>query len=263
MRLDQTLESLLIEASVKSGKHLRDHAFDPGNIKWKKEDDPVTDRDIEAERIIIDTLCIPLNMKVIGEESGYNTTKKESCKLTAIIDPLDGTKSYLRREFNTAVSIAIEEENQLIAGSVYDFMRDILYVGFKGNTYLVHNGKIEPFKQLITKEKIGIITTADPQKISKEDRMKLQKLRKDPKIHLTGRNGSIALALAHTALGIYDSTIFFHEKIGNVWDIAAGVYLLQCTKHQISDSYENPFDIYNTNNGIMALGPRYLEHLFH
>lgn len=259
MRSDQRLENLLIEASLKAGQHLREHAFDPGTIKWKGEDDPVTTRDTEAEKIIIDTLCLPLDMRIIGEESGYTASKQGKNKLTAIIDPLDGTKSYLRREFNTAVSIAIEEDNQLIAGAVYDFMRDVLYLGFKGETYLVHNGVKEPFKQAIPKKKIGIITNPDPHNLSKEDGLAIKSLREDPRLHITGRNGSIALALAHTALGVYDSTIIYNEKASNVWDVAAGIYLLGCTGHQISDSKGNPFDVYNGSKGLFALGPRYLQ----
>ncbi|MAG60843.1 hypothetical protein CL619_03585 [archaeon] len=261
MTQDSRLEQLLIEASLKAGSHLREHAFDPGTIKWKGPNDPVTDRDTETEKIIIDSLCTPIDMKIIGEESGYTESCQGSSKYTAIIDPLDGTKSYLRGEFLTAVSIGIEEKDKLIAGAVYDFMRDLLYVGFRGETYVIHNSKKSQFQTLIKKPKVGIITNTDHHKLSEEDSKRLRQLEDNPRLYLSRRRGSIALALAHTAYGIHDSAILYNENSGNVWDVAAGIYLLQCTNHRITDIEGNPFNSYQASNGLMALGPRFQKEI--
>ncbi len=250
------LEQLLLDATFKAGKHLRDHAFNPGTIRWKKPGDPVTSRDTEAEAIIIDTLCKPLDMKIIGEESGYTANKHGISRYTAIIDPLDGTKSYLRKEFKSTISIAVEEDDQLIAGAVYDFMRDILYIGFRGETYLINNKEKRKFQTSLTENQTSIITNSGRRQISDIDKNRLRRFEQDPTFYLSRRSGSIALAMAHTALGIHDVMVLFHERVGNVWDIAAGTYLLQCTNHQITDIEGNPFNHHQPHNGIIAIQPK-------
>jgi len=48
---------------------------------------------------------------------------------TYYIDPIDGTRSLILKDFNSSVSISVEEKGEIVGGIVHDFMRDITYVG--------------------------------------------------------------------------------------------------------------------------------------
>ena len=247
------LEQLLIDASLRAGKHLRDHAFDPGTIKWKGPDDPVTVRDVEAEGIIVDTFCEYLDLKIIGEESGKSKSCSGDSRYTAIIDPLDGTKSYLRRDFDSTVSVGLEEDGVLIGGVVYDFMRDIMYVGFRGETYLMNAGSKHDFGSVIANSNLGILTNSDPKKVSPENALKIEAMRVNPDFYISGRRGSIALGMAQTAFGIHDAMIHFKQgNGGNIWDVAAGAYLLQCEGFTMLDGRGDAYDYKNPGKGIVV-----------
>jgi myo-inositol-1(or 4)-monophosphatase len=245
------IENLLIEASYKAGHHLRKNAFNPGNIEWKSQNDPVTQRDTEAESIIIDTILSKIDMNITCEES-TKLINNPNNKYRAYIDPLDGTKSYLRRDFESSVSIAIEEDQKLIAGAVYDFMRDILYLGVRGENKILHDGEQFKFKTDFSHQKTAILTNLNYDYLNHKNLKKLRTLENHPNYYICRRKGSIALNLAHTAIGTYDSIILFPKGVSSSWDFAAGTYLLQSANFQISDVSNQPFNFRIPTNGIMA-----------
>ncbi|MCH2189171.1 hypothetical protein MK079_05090, partial [Candidatus Gracilibacteria bacterium] len=77
----------------------------------------------------IDPLIEQQARKLIKQQYGNVNFKGEELKnenngsdITFIIDPLDGTESFIHRDFNTAISIGIEYKGVLVHGIVYDFM---------------------------------------------------------------------------------------------------------------------------------------------
>src|SRR3989338_69713 len=98
----KNIEQQLIKAAQNAGTLLRENAFEFGKLEWKKLDDPVTSMDKEAEREIRKVLTKEAPGNFIGEEFGFENNSKER---TYIIDPIDGTKSFILRDFISSVSI--------------------------------------------------------------------------------------------------------------------------------------------------------------
>ena len=109
-----------IKASVEAGKAIIDiyenHDF---QVNFKEDNSPLTIADKKGHNIIFDAL-VKLELPILSEEGeipDYNTRKnwdKYWC-----IDPLDGTKEFIKRNGEFTVNIALIEKNTPIAGVIY------------------------------------------------------------------------------------------------------------------------------------------------
>ncbi len=233
---DPKLERLIVKASLEAGEYIRAHSFDYGELSWKKEDDPVTELDRKTELLIRRIFGNDYNF--LGEEYGFEDNGSDT---TIIIDPIDGTKSFINKEFRTSVSIAAQRGGDIIAGVVNDFMRGISYVGLDEVFYLVGGARF-PFSAhrgirsriFVDNDLLGIYNNLDKKGFS-----------------TVSSTGSFALAMAQLAAGLTDGMISPPGK-GNKWDVAAGYHLLRLTGHDISDYFGNPFDVDRADLGLVA-----------
>ena len=227
------LEELLIDVAMRAGQVLRDHAFDFGKIEWKKEDDPVTELDKRIEKEIKANVLNVINANFVGEEYGIEDNGSE---LTFYIDPIDGTKSFINRDFYSSISVGVSKGNEMIGGVVYDFMRDIMYVGANGTFRVLYSGiDVDLKKCNVTR------VLFDEDVIQKFDGLKT--------VH---QNGSIALKMAQTAAKQYDAMVIFENEKGGEWDVAAGCYLLSAAEYELEDTLGNPYNYHTQENGIVA-----------
>jgi len=236
-------------AATAAGKYLRRRAFTPGVIEWKKENDPVTALDRHAERIIRRTLDTVMHGNFLGEEYGH---EDRGSNLTYIIDPIDGTKSFVTRDFRCSVSIAAERDGEIFAGVVYDFMKDILYTGAKGRKMaIIANGKrYAPQHHPLSKPRLAVDKDADLR--ARLDRAGCKTVE---------TNGSIALTMAEVAAGNYDGMISPEIGKGNIWDVAAGYALLRCRGFDVRDACDRPFDVRDASRGLLVLPETLRERL--
>src|SRR5690606_28216074 len=59
-----------------------------------------------------------------------------------IIDPLDGTHSFMHGQPHWAISIALEQKGEVVAGLVYDPIKDEMFIAEKGNGAYVGNKRL-------------------------------------------------------------------------------------------------------------------------
>jgi len=85
-------------------------------VETKADDTPVTDADREAERVIRAMLGRSRSRDAVyGEEEGGVTVRAAR---RWIIDPIDGTKNYMRGVPVWATLLALEEEGEIVLGIV-------------------------------------------------------------------------------------------------------------------------------------------------
>lgn len=238
-----TLEQTLVSALQETGGMLRAAAFEPRATEWKKEGDPVTPMDRMVESHLRSALE-GYRCNFVGEEYG---SSDNGADLTLHIDPIDGTKDWVRHGFYCATSIGVEDrEGNLVGGIVHDFMRDIMYVGFEGRTYILHDGKKHPLgHEGLPKLRISV-----------DYNPALRERLERGQVSVIEQHGSIALGMAEVAAGNLDGMISASIGKGNTWDVAGGLYLLQCKGIRTWDSYGQPFGMRNASNGLVALSPR-------
>lgn len=243
MKNYEPLEQLLVQSVTQVGRYLRDHAFDYGTLEWKHHDDPVTALDKHAERTLRELIQARMPANFNGEEYGL---EDHGADYTFILDPIDGTKSFIRHDFNSSVSVGVEEKGELIGGLVYDFMRDLLYVGFRGRTYTLFQGQEKPFAITQKFSKLHLLVDVEGTPL-------LEELARQPKISAIKRVGSLALAMAQVAAGTHEGLIAYARGKGNIWSSAAGYYLLKSAGCEVIDMHGKPYDYRNELDGIVAL----------
>lgn len=100
------------------------------DISARKKDDhsPVTDADIAANRHIINALSvIAPHVPIIAEEDeNFSATQHARFWL---VDPLDGTRSFVRGEEEFTVNIGLIENGKPILGVIYAPPQNLLYYG--------------------------------------------------------------------------------------------------------------------------------------
>lgn len=99
------------------------------DVTLKADRTPVTQADREAEAIIVETLgrAFP-DVGVLGEEFGVRGAQGRRW----IIDPIDGTKNFVRRIPFWATLIALEEEGEITVGVIHNPVTGELYTARRG-----------------------------------------------------------------------------------------------------------------------------------
>ncbi|RNF51662.1 3'(2'),5'-bisphosphate nucleotidase [Marinomonas hwangdonensis] len=90
-------------------------------IEQKLDDSPVTAADLAAHRVILAGLqALTPDIPVLSEEEGVVTFEERSqWTMLWIVDPLDGTKEFIKRNGEFSINIALVENGAPILGMVY------------------------------------------------------------------------------------------------------------------------------------------------
>lgn len=223
-------------------------------VELKGTNDVVTNIDLAAEQVIIDTIrkSYPKHT-IISEECGV--LKGEDDDYQWIIDPLDGTTNFIKGIPHFSVSIALKVKGKLDQAVIYDPMRGEVFTASRGKGAQLNGFRIR-VKQ--PKELKGtVLATGFPFKkkqhtdayfaMFKSLFLKTSDMR---------RAGSAALDLAYVAAGRVDG--FF--EIGLMpWDTAAGELLVIEAGGMVTD-FTGGHNHVNSGN-IVASSTRILKEI--
>jgi 3'(2'), 5'-bisphosphate nucleotidase len=136
MDITRTLLNDVIELSVQAGEAILDvYNSDRGfNTVEKADSSPVTDADHAAHNLLLPALSqIEPNVPVLSEESNLpDFEARASWGTYWIIDPLDGTKEFIKRNGEFTVNIALIKNNVPVLGVVHVPVVGITYAGADG-----------------------------------------------------------------------------------------------------------------------------------
>jgi histidinol-phosphatase len=109
------------------------------DVTLKADLTPVTQADREAEQVVIDVLSRAFpDVGFLGEESGERGSRRRRW----IIDPIDGTKNFVRRIPVWATLIALEEDGEIIAGVIHNPATGDLYAASRGGGATLNGDRI-------------------------------------------------------------------------------------------------------------------------
>lgn len=131
------LLKIAIEAAFEAGKVIMNiYENDDFEVDFKSDDSPLTKADIASHNIIIQHLE-KTGIPVLSEE-GRNIpfVDRSSWKQLWSVDPIDGTKEFIKRNGEFTVNIALIENNIPVLGVVYAPAIDKLYFAEAGKAYL-------------------------------------------------------------------------------------------------------------------------------
>ena len=108
-------------------------------VTIKPDRSPVTQADREAEQVIIETLRAAFpEHGFLGEEFGAQGNQE----VRWIIDPIDGTRNFIRRVPIWAVLLALEERGEITAGVVLNPVTGDLYTARRGQGAFANSERI-------------------------------------------------------------------------------------------------------------------------
>jgi len=124
-----TYEKTAIRASLLAGEAIRmvyDSAFD---VESKSDNTPITLADKNAHDIIADVLS-STPYPVLSEEGIHlDYEERSSWEYYWLVDPLDGTREFVKRNGEFTVNIALMHLNEPIFGVIYAPILKCLFVG--------------------------------------------------------------------------------------------------------------------------------------
>jgi histidinol-phosphatase len=126
--MDPRLE-VMVEAARAGGAVALEHYRRGIEVTLKADRSPVTEADREAERAIVGVLRARCpDHGVLGEELGEAGPRNRRF----IIDPIDGTRNYVRRIPMWAVMIGLEEDGEVTAGAIFQPVTGVLHTAWRG-----------------------------------------------------------------------------------------------------------------------------------
>ena len=222
------LQSVAEEAAKMAGSFLRLMSFKDLQVFRKGDSDVTTNFDLESERLIKNhiTMHFPDHALLAEETSADSEIRSDT--ITWFIDPLDGTKAFLRGNFAfVCMSIAAWDNSGLLAGVVYNPFTDMLYSTAK-NSPVYLNGSVlyppKPYK--LGSARIMVDFSA---KLPDGLQRKLAVADLDGTIDRSYRlGGGISQHLMLIAQGTLHGAIFWGAgRKGKYWDIAAATLILE------------------------------------
>jgi myo-inositol-1(or 4)-monophosphatase len=203
--------------------------FDKNLAKTKGLHDFVSYIDLGAEKMLVEKLGNLLPEAGFLAEEG--TSVKKGTKYNWIIDPLDGTTNFLHKLHPFAISIALSEYDEIIAGVVSEAGGRETFTAWKEGGSWLNGNRIKVSSSSTLSD--SLIATGFPYKdFSRlENYLKCLEhfLRKSQGVR---RMGSASIDLAYVACGRFEA---FFEYALNPWDVAAGTILIREAGGIVSD----------------------------
>jgi myo-inositol-1(or 4)-monophosphatase len=229
------LKKVLMEAVHKGGAVIRERFQGTFSVDHKEGvNNLVTEVDREAETVIINTIrdAFP-DHAVISEEAG---TMMTASPYKWVIDPIDGTVNFAHGIPLCCVSIALQHEEELILGAVYNPVMNELFFAEKGGGAFL-NG--QPIRVSEKKDfQRACLVTGFPYQWPETEEHPVRVFERFVMHGLPVRRlGSAAIDLCWVACGRFDG---FWEYNLQPWDVAAGYLIVEEAGGRVSNFRNEP-----------------------
>jgi 3'(2'), 5'-bisphosphate nucleotidase len=190
------------------------------SIEIKPDSSPLTSADKAAHQIItsyLEKTPFPI-LSEEGKTISYNERKK--WKKFWMVDPLDGTKEFIKRNGEFTVNIALIENNLPVAGVVYVPVTGVLYMADKNGAYKYHEeGKGKKIKLPVDKkhDTYRVVGSRSHMNPKTEEFIKKIDSRGKP-IEIVSKGSSLKICL------VAEGNADIYPRLGPTmeWDTAAG-----------------------------------------
>ena len=221
----------LMDIARQAGKIIMSHYKGDGAVSRTDDDSPVTVADVQANDYIVNQLHkIFPDIPVVSEEGEKD---RHSSDRFFLVDPLDGTKGFIKHSGEFTVNIGLVENFKAKAGVIYVPVTDELYYGDGEKAF--KNGKQIKCRKM---PKDGIVIVGSRHHKSKETDHYIENL-KTHYAHLTVTAAASSLKFCLLAEGKADIYPRFAKTME--WDTAAGQAILQSAGGSVVTPEGAPF----------------------
>jgi myo-inositol-1(or 4)-monophosphatase len=237
------MESLLrdtIEITQAAGNAIMQYYKSSYTIENKSPDNPVTDADYAADTLLRHRLTARLPEAGWLSEETVDHPERLQRERVWIVDPLDGTKEFIRGIPEFAVSVALVENGQPVLGVIYNPASHELFHGMRGVGVFINGNRAQVTKR---NQLEGARVDASRSECKRGEFEPFENLLQ---IRIMG---GTAYKLARVAAGLCDASWSRGPK--NEWDICAGVLLIMEAGGCCVELNNAPF-IFNHPNTLVS-----------
>lgn len=231
--------STAIKAAKAAGKILMDNYGKVVKIDVKSDSSLVTNADIECEKKIKEVISEKYpNHGFICEEGGLS---KQSADYVWVIDPLDGTHNYIFGSPIFGVSIALAYKKELMIGVAYFPVLNQLFTAEKGKGSFLNGKRLEVSNRKLGKGVMGL--SSGDLKLVTEYFIKFADkiIKKSFGARITG---CASYNISSIATKRFDVMV---EATAHIWDVAAGVVIVQEANGLVTDFQGKPITLDSKN----------------
>jgi len=118
--------------AIKAGEEILKYYNDDIEVKHKDDSSPLTKADLASNKIIMNALQqLDKTIPILSEESLVEWNERKNWTKYWLVDPLDGTKEFIKKNGEFTVNIALIENNTPILGVIYTPVKFDLYFAQK------------------------------------------------------------------------------------------------------------------------------------
>lgn len=245
---DSPLLNIMSRAVQKAGRRLVRDFGEIENLQVSKKGPGnfVTNADMASEEILKQELQKARPKFGFIFEEGQEI-KGEDINHTWLIDPLDGTTNFMHGLPHFCISVALQRQNEIIAGIIYDPVRDEMFFTEKGRGAFLNNKRLRVSSRRNPDD--ALLATGMPVKDKSAFLDVLSQVQKvGPSVASVRNMGSIALDMAYVAAGRIDG--FWHLRFFP-WDIAAGLLMIREAGGYVTDMSRN-MDVINAKSIVAS-----------
>jgi 3'(2'), 5'-bisphosphate nucleotidase len=214
-------------------------------VEIKSDDSPLTKADLAAHHVIVDDLkLITPDIAILSEESAnIPYSERKTWDKYWLVDPLDGTKEFIKRNGEFTVNIALIENGHAILSVVYVPVQDITYAAAKGYGAFKKEGNIRSQIHTHKPARNIPVVVGSRSHMSQDVQDYLQKLGEH---ELTAMGSSLKFCL------VAEGKADLYPRLGltSEWDTAAA----QCIVEQAGGrvvTLDNETLMYNTKENLL------------
>ena len=237
---------------LEAGKKIMEVYNDPEhfNVEYKDDKSPLTRADKLAYEVIMEGLrTLPQKFPIISEEEkDIPYQQRKNWSVFWLVDPLDGTKEFIKRNGQFTVNIALIENHIPVLGFIYAPVTDELFYGIKGfgSFKVCEDGEC---RLTVNNKKANLVSVGSSSHANEEE---AEHLAKFPIVE-TIKWGS-SLKFCKVAEGKAD--VYLRTGPTMEWDTAAGQCILENAGAKMTKLDGSPF-VYNKpsllNEGFVCL----------
>ena len=242
----------ILNISVDAGEVILNYYNENVDVIYKDDESPLTKADLASHKVITDSIKkITPDIPILSEEEFIDWKIRKKWKKYWLIDPLDGTKEFIKKNDEFTVNIALIENNRPILGVIYTPALNELFYSIKNfGSY-----------KILTKKKLNTLKEAKRISINKKKSNKIKivgsRSHSNPildkwvnknfnEFDILQKGSSLKFCL------IAEGSADIYPRFGptSEWDIAAGHIILEEAGGKLK-SIDNKEILYNEKENIL------------
>ncbi len=240
----------ILAIAEEAGKIIMPFYQDGMDVMHKDDNSPVTKADLAANHYIIEQLHkLTPDIPVISEENECDPNRNDY-PLFWCVDPLDGTKSFIKRKGDFTVNIALIENGKPIGGAVVvPAMKISYYVGDDGQAYRKENHAQSHLIKTRGVPEDGVTVVASRSHADEKTMAYIESL---PKV---ANQVSVASSIKFCMVAEGHADVYPRFGPTCIWDTAAGHAVLKAAGGEVINTQTN---LPLTYSALVLLNPFFI-----